>query len=840
VISSGPRSQGTWRQHLWVVPAVLGAVLVALMCWGAWESGFHPQWLTQGPAWRRTILRPNQNLTLLVTMALWLLGLSAYWWPRRRQRLPIGLIVVVVLVVLAAALGAASFLPCRGGMSATGAGFWILQLYVGQPPNNVYSGGGTCPGQPPLALQLGQIDGLGATLIGALALTAALWRQPVQLLRSRFARDATVFTGLDLLTLPLLRQLAESASRPQDIIVIESDETHPLLDEARSTGARVILGAPSSSRLLRPIIAGWRGCSLNRLYALSTRVRENESVVAAVGRILQRYPPGPGRLPHLISLIDDPRHADSWRNRHGHSTGGTWFEDALSSAESTAVTLVDQVLRTNPRQVLLCGDSSLALVILHEIARRSWEEAELMVAATIGHEAEPSRSSQASTRRSAPPVEVVTLLDRRSDDIQREYRMTVPPAFLDFAPGVETRSSEWREDMLRMLDAMPVPLAQQTAVIIADRPDEGNAHEAGRIARLHTEVPVFVLASAGDGMTEAIFGQLRPFELELLVNGQVPEDSWTRIARHWHNYYRLSHPVPAGHPKAATRLPWTEIDPFIRQDNLLQVHSILSAVADLGRRWVPTRTVQPGSFIELSERELESVAMAEHTRWQHRTEGASRPASATGSLRSMKRVIGAARHTQARVNELAVPWGELPPARREENRNWVRSQIGQLEAVGFLPTVPAGGPPEAGIFERTGIVHANRLTSHLHWTLRSGEEMQGYAGDWHVIDDAGGNRTVSHPEFQSSHEPLSDGRWRRVGTIRAWQAREPLIVRTKEGRATANPGDWIVEGTSGERWPVTDPQFSQSYRPRQDRVATAGQASADDAISSSTAPTISQ
>jgi hypothetical protein len=840
VISSGPRSQGSWRQHLWVIPAVLGALLVGLLCWGAWESGFHTGWLAHGPAWLQTILRPDQNLTLLVTMALWVVGLSGYWWPRRRQRRPIGLIVVVVLVVQAAALGAASFLPCRGGMSTTGAGFWILQLYVGQPPNNVYSGGGTCPGQPPLALQLGQIDGLGATLIGALALTAALWWQPVQLLRSRFARDATVFTGLDVLTLPLLRELAETATRPQDIIVIEPDESHPLLDEARGTGARVILGTPSSSQLLRPIIAGWRGCSLSRLYALNSRVRDNESVVAAVGSILHRSPPGSGRLPHLISLIDDPRHADSWRNRHGHSTGATWFEDALSSAEATAVTLVGQVLRTSPRQVLLCGDSSLALVILHEMARRSWEEAELMVAVAAGHESEPTRSTLASTRWSPPPVEVVTLLDQRADDIQREYRATVPPAFLDFAPSVETRSRQWRDDLLGMLDAMPVPLAQQTAVIIADLPDEGNAHEAGRIARLHTEVPVFVLASAGDGMTEAIFGQLRPFELELLVNGQVPEDSWTRIARHWHNYYRLSHPVPAGHPQAATRLPWTELNPFIRRDNVLQVHSILSAVAELGRRWVPTRTVLPGSFIELSERELENVAMAEHTRWQHRTQAASRSASANGSFRASERVIGAARHTQAGVNELAVPWAELPPARCEENRNWVRWQIGQLEAVGFLPTVPAGGPPEAAIFERTGIVQANRLTAHLQWTLPSGADMQGHAGDWHVIDGTGGSRTVSHPEFQSSHEPLSDGRWRRVGTIRAWQAREPLIVRTKEGRATANPGDWIVEGTSGERWPVTDPQFSQSYRPRQDRVATAGQASADEAISSSTAPTISQ
>jgi hypothetical protein len=299
--------------------------------------------------------------------------------------------------------------------------------------------------------------------------------------------------------------------------------------------------------------------------------------------------------------------------------------------------------------------------------------------------------------------------------------------------------------------------------------------------------------------------------------------------------------VPAGHPKAAARLPWNEIDPFIRQDNLLQVHSILSAVADLGRRWVPTRTVQPGSFIELSGRELENVAMAEHTRWRHRAQagGGSAAANGDGGFRPLEQVLGAARHTRARVNELAVPWAKLPPGRQEENRNWVRSQIAQLEAVGFLPAIPTGGPPEAAIFERTGIVRATRLTSRVHWTLQSGDEMQGYAGDWHVIDDAGGPRTVSHLEFQSSHEFLSEDRWRRVGTIRAWQVREPLIVRTKEGSATANPGDWIVEGTSGERWPITDLQFRRSYRPRQDRPATDGQASTPAAISSSTAPTIS-
>ena len=79
-----------------------------------------------------------------------------------------------MLVLVAAILGTASYVPCRGQVSATGITFWILQLYVGQPPD-IYQGVGAtarrtaCAGAPPLALQLGQIDGLGATLIGAIA-----------------------------------------------------------------------------------------------------------------------------------------------------------------------------------------------------------------------------------------------------------------------------------------------------------------------------------------------------------------------------------------------------------------------------------------------------------------------------------------------------------------------------------------------------------------------------------------------------------------------------------------------------------------------------------------------
>jgi hypothetical protein len=170
------------------------------------------------------------------------------------------------------------------------------------------------------------------------------------------------------------------------------------------------------------------------------------------------------------------------------------------------------------------------------------------------------------------------------------------------------------------------------------------------------------------------------------------------------------------------------------------------------------------------------------------------------------------------------------------------SQLAQLEDVGFVPVVPAGGPPAAARYERVGLVHASQLTEPLTWTNDTGEQMHGYAGDWRVVDDAGNLRTVSDPEFQSSHEPAGDGRWRRVGRYLAWQVSEAVVVRTKEGKATARPGDWVVEAPTGERWPVRDSQFRWSYRPcgnAPDLPDLPDQVSTQAAAISSTAPTIS-
>jgi hypothetical protein len=632
------------------------------------------------------------------------------------------------------------------------------------------------------------------------------WLRHVRPLAAWFARDATVFTGLDQLTLPLLRQLADSAGSRRHLILIEPDEAHPLLDEARRAGARVIIGDPASPRLLRPIVSGLRGCELSRLYAVGARAADNEAVLAAAARILRRYSPDAQRQPRLVALIEDPRQAEAWRCSHG-GTAGAWHEDALSSAESTARGLVGRAIEAGSRELVLCGDGSLALAILRELGRRAWEQAELANAAAAG------RGDPPPAARPPLPVERVLLVDPRAGDIRREYVGSVPCDVLKSGPAVVAQPARWRDHLLGALDAMDPTAVRDTAVIIVEgrglARHESSLAEGGRVARLHQETPVFVLTSPGESGRQQSLGRLIPFERSLLVDGGVPEDSWTRVARHWHECCRLRHLVRADDPSSAGRLPRVELDDVVVEDSVLRLRSILAQVAALGRQWTPVRLVPSGSFVELSQADLERVATAEHARAYRRRLAAGSSAGGSG----------------------ATPWTRLRDGERAERVTEVRRQLARLEEVGFLPVVPVGGPPTAGSFERVGVVSARRLAAGLHWALPSGEELRGDAGDWRVVDDAGTVRTVTDVEFRSSHSQLDGGRWERTGVFRAWPAPETVVIRTKEGSATARPGDWVVEGPGGERWPVSDGQFRRSYRPRQNLAATAGQTSKPAAIS---------
>ena len=168
------------------------------------------------------------------------------------------------------------------------------------------------------------------------------------------------------------------------------------------------------------------------------------------------------------------------------------------------------------------------------------------------------------------------------------------------------------------------------------------------------------------------------------------------------------------------------------------------------------------------------------------------------------------------------PWPDLPAGAREQACSQVRSQLQELEAVGFLPVLPDEGPPWAARFRRIGEVRAERLLTAKTWRNSAGGTLAASAGDWLVIDELGHERTVRNGEFHTSHEPLGGGRWRRTGTVLAWQADETTVVRTMEGKAATAAGDWIVQGSAGERWPVKHDLFARGYVPVRREADTPG------------------
>lgn len=375
-------------------------------------------------------------------------------------------------------------------------------------------------------------------------------------------------------------------------------------------------------------------------------------------------------------------------------------------------------------------------------------------------------------------------------------------------PDVEIEPVPWRANLLALLDAMPPPEAAACVVVITEDPTPEGIHEAGRVARLHPSSVIYTQSVDGTSGAEIAFDNLHQFRVGFLVDGVLPVDTWTRLARHNHERYRLHWPARNGSEPEPARRPWEDLDEFFREDNIRQIRQILASAVALGRAWRPVRTVPPGSRVEFVESELEAMARAEHARWYARRIATNwHPPDAVREHPPTPRRGNGAR----KVNASVVPWDGLPLAMRRQNAAHIASILGQLEAIGYVAVLPDAGPPQAEVFVRRGEVSAARLGAPREWATAHGAAMVGGAGDWTIRDQHGYERTARDREFRASHRHLGGDRWERTGTVRAWQVEELTVVKTLEGPAVAAPGDWIAQGENGERWPVPAAQFRQSY-----------------------------
>jgi len=89
-------------------------------------------------------------------------------------------------------------------------------------------------------------------------------------------------------------------------------------------------------------------------------------------------------------------------------------------------------------------------------------------------------------------------------------------------------------------------------------------------------------------------------------------------------------------------------------------------------------------------------------------------------------------------------------------------------------------------------------------------------GDDYIVDYPNGDRAVVQSDiFERTYEPLGGGLYRKRTDIvlRYFTLKHHVLVETMEGAQHAAPGDWIVQGTEGELWPVPRDKAQEKYEP---------------------------
>jgi hypothetical protein len=99
-------------------------------------------------------------------------------------------------------------------------------------------------------------------------------------------------------------------------------------------------------------------------------------------------------------------------------------------------------------------------------------------------------------------------------------------------------------------------------------------------------------------------------------------------------------------------------------------------------------------------------------------------------------------------------------------------------------------------YHPTGVKEAKQLESKMEWYSARGSCLQAQAGDWQISDGLGNQWTVANEVFLRSYRQRPDGKYEKLGQVRAVQATKHIDVPTWEGSAVANQGDWVLIGPS--------------------------------------------
>lgn len=852
-----------------------------------------------------------------------LLALLSYFLPRRREKRSLLLISIIVMAVVAGVLGLATYWPVAGRDPVLLApASWMLSLFLGVVETSKICAAGA---EPPVALDVARLFGIVATGSSVIAAAASTWRGQWERLRVQFASDVDVVIGLDAATANLTRALVQEARvrqerwhsfdwtkahdlrglvrRERTVVLVTTDDDHPLSTQVRDDGAILVVGDPSDEkllrrlmlrRLLRPTVA------IRRMFIMERDANANLALHATVERILG----GPGIrssrmhiIPRIVVRLDDSRDARDWRSAHlGNASpifdrqAVTWFCDAVSADEVTAHELVNvlttDVTLSSCERLVIVGDAPLTMALLDEVSWARWcrfdelraaalypwfelvEQGSRLHSATPRGAGSPEESwldrfrpevanvftplwRSLQTFSAGEPVELpeslggwaalplreIVLVGPAAEQIAQEWNRTKAPWsrqepdtdgeqpgphrwWLNELPVVPQSCSvfEVESQVAQLLDGASGP----TMVVVVE-PDPRYLNLARRLARKSPTHRVFLPDSEVEGLGDrSLPGSVARYGSSWLIAGRPLQDSWTVQARQQHAAWMrfadseasakgMAPPgvVPSTDARRVTGRPWGlvpgpgQLPEFFREDNLRQLREILWTIQSRGYKW--SRPACRREWDLIPQGDLWATVVREHERWL-----ALR--SAMGWCWAESR--DDARRLSPRCREWSVVAGGAPEW--DDDRIYdamlVQMILRRLHAAGLAPELPR--------FRRSGEVRARQVETVESWVTAGGDELRVGSGDWMVVDATGVERGVADDRFFELYEPVADPtapddsmrRFRRRGDVAARQVNAREVVITREGPATAEAGDWVVDDGSSQ-WPVPRAEFDRGYVP---------------------------
>ena len=743
------------------------------------------EWFGEPAEWRTIAI---------VSAVLGALCLVSYRARHNRTSATVPVVIVVGLFVIGFVLGFSSYWPCSGSANPT---FftplqWTVSLIKGGVEDKALREG-VCPQDPPVALDVARLAILAAFAVSIVGVATAAFRLQSDRLRAGFARSITAVVEVDEDAQSMITAIAKTSERSTTLVLMTTNPDSPVVQECRMLGARILPVA-----LNHPETIGmqhlWR--RLDRLYLLSSDPSTNLARLRGISQRLAEI--GSKRRIPLIVRIDDPWLAKAWRAQQLGGSDTRWAADAVGKYEVTARRLLDQIVEIGTvKKVLVCGASQLTLALCADMARRQLE-----------------RDFYTAEDQSDLPT--LTLVDQSAQEYKRDHEFHQSRrGFGDSMLAIEVVEQAPLEPALSQLIAD----GESThAVIFVDSftgPTTGT-----RLAARFAHLLIYVWDSKATVAAEAIpiVGQLRNYRLGIDLPAGQAHDNWERAAMLIHE--RFAATTQRDTPATA---PWEVLDDFYRESNRRQVRNALWMVEQIaGHTWNTWALPQD----QLSPSGLRWMTPIEQLRQLGFNDDASY-AMARGEFEDWRRYYikagwkyGRERDYKNKIHEKLVDdWAstEANPKLLDASLRSLATTLTHLRELGYRSQ--SMWEP----YRRVGSVTAKRHWKWWTWQASSGDTMRAAPGDWEVRDADGGIWSVRNDVFRTSYRRVRENRWDAFGIVLARPARPGETIDTLEGPERALDGDWIVQGDTGEQWPVPKAKFDRRYQgpvPFSDRCET--------------------